>query len=165
MKRTIFLRVFTFFLIVSYLVFTTISIFVNFLPIYKYWFSSFILILGLSLFVRYLCYRIDSNLFSGILLFLCGAWGILCFYFDFNIVLVIAGYFASLSLAFVSVFIKFRHFFYLKAFVFTLLYVILLTIYSNDLMPFEVFITLISVVSVMLFVLVFSSFKSKMGKV
>lgn len=165
MKRTIFLRVFTFSLIIIYIAITTTSIFIKFLPIYKYWFSSFILILGLSLITRYFCYRIDSNLFSGVLLFLCGIWGILCFYFNFNIIIVISGYLASLSFSFISVFVKFRQVFYLKAFVFTFLYAILLTLYSNNLMPFEVFITFLSIISIMLFVLIFSSFKSNMRKV
>lgn len=164
-KRTIFLRIFTSFLLTAYIALVTVSIFVPFIPVYKYWFSGFILFLGISLFIRYLCYHIDSNLFSGLLLFWSGVWGIVHYYIPFNLIIVISGYLIALSLSFISVFIKFRQIFHLKGFVFLSLYAIVLIMYANYLMPFWLFIFLMSIISIMMFGLVFSSIRSNMRKV
>ncbi len=165
MKRTIFLKIFTSVIFILYLFLILYSVFFDFFFIYKYWFSSLILTLGISLFVRYLCYHIDSNLFSGLLLISSGIFGIFNYYFRFNITFIIAGYLLSLGLSFLSVFIKFRQIFHLKAFAFIFLYVIVLVIYSNDLMPSWAFISLLGVVSIMMFSTIFERIKSNMRKV
>ncbi len=165
MKRTIFLRVFTFFILASYVFLIFYSVFSNVFPIYKFWFSTLVFLMGILLLTRYICYRIDSNLFSGVLLILIGIWGILNFFFAFNISLVVAGYISCFSLAFISIFIKFRQIFHLKAFVFLSLYVIVLIVYSVQLMPLWLLISLLGIISAILLLLICQSIKSNMRKV
>lgn len=165
MKRTIFLKVFTSIIFVLYAFLILYSIFFDFFFIYKYWFSSLILIFGISLFLRYLCYHIDSNLLSGLLLILSGIFGILNYYLKFNTTLIIAGYLLSLGLSFLAVFIKFRQIFHLKAFAFVFLYVIVLVIYSNDLMPPWLFISLLGIISIMMFLTIFERIKLNMRRI
>ena len=165
MKRTIFLRIFTTILFIAYFVLVILSTFINIVPFYRYWYSSLLLILGVSLFIRYLCYHIDSNLFSGSLFVYLGTFGILDYYFKFNTLMTLASYLLCFSLAFISVFIKFRQIFQLKAFAFVFLYVIVLIVYSNGLMPLWLFISLLGVISIMIFLVIFQNIKSNMRKV
>lgn len=165
MKRTIFLRFLTTLLISIYIALVVYSAFFDFFELYKYWFSLFLVVIGISLFARHVCFKVDSNLFSGVLLISMGLWGILCFYLYFPVLTRVAGYIGCFAGAFLSVFIKFRQIFQLKVFVFIFLYVILLIVYSNALIPLWLFITLLASVSVVVGILVISSMISNMRKV
>ena len=165
MKRTIFLKVFTTFLIVIYSLLIIFSLSYDTINFYKFWFSFLLLILGISIFARYICFHIDSNLFSGSLLIFLGTWGVLNYYFNFDNFIITAGYILSFALSFVAVFIKFRQIFHLKAFAFLFLYVIVLVIYSSNLMPLWLFISLLGIISIMIVILTILNIKSNMGKV
>ena len=166
--RTIFLRVCTISLVSIYLILTIFSIFVpipNYIPFYKHWFSSLLLIFGVSVLIKYFFHKIDSHLFLSVILILFGIWGILKFYIYFNIPLNISGYILSLSIAFLLVFIKFRQVFHFKAFVFLILYVILLIVYSIELMPLWLFISLLVVVSFTIALIIFKRIRRNFKKV
>lgn len=166
--RTIFLRISTIFLVSIYFILTILSIFVPIpisIPFYKYWFSSFLLVLGISILIKYFFYKIDSHLFLSVILILFGAWGIFNFYISFNLLLNISGYILGLAIAFFLVFIKFRQVFHFKAFVFLILYVILLVVYSIELMPLWLFISLLVIVSLTISLNIFKRIRRNFKKV
>jgi hypothetical protein len=120
---------------------------------------------GIILLLRYISYKIDSSLYAGQVLFLSGALGIINYYLELNILVLIGGYVAVLSLASLSVFIKFRQFFHMKAFVLLALYAILLTTFATGLVRFWVFISLLIVVVIQSFILIISGIRRNTRKV
>lgn len=166
MKRTIFLRMFTVFLALIYMLLILCSIFVSTLPpFYKYWFSISMLFLGMSLFMRYICYRIDSNLYSGVLLSFFGIVGIVNFYFKFDLIMVAAGYLFAFAVSSFSVFIKFRQTFHIKVFAFLVLCDIVLIVYYYGFMSLYLFAFLLSVIFIVILWTVVENIKSKTRKI
>lgn len=165
MKRTIFLRTISTILIVGYLTLTIVSAIIPFIPFYKFWFSLFIGILGITLLLRYCCYKIDASLFAGIILFLCGTIGILNFYLNFAILYIISLYISSFGLASFAIFIKFRQVFHLKLFVFTILCDIVLIVYAGKLCPLWLFIASLAVIVLSTLILVITSIKANTRKI
>ncbi len=165
MKRTYVFRGVTLFLFVRYFALLTLSFFIGEIDFYQFWFSGFLVALGLSNLTRFLCYKIDSSLYLGAVLTLFGACGVLNYYFSFNVALLIALYLGGISLASLSIFIVFRQKFHLKVFAFFALCAILLVLYSEKLLALWAFISLISVCLIFALIGIIFSIKSNTRKV
>lgn len=165
MKRTIFFRIFTFCVFVSYFGFLFSSLQFDEIDFYQFWFSAFLVLIGLIFFVRYICYVIDSSLFISVLLFISGVAGILNYYFKFSLEINFSLYIGALGIASLSIFIKFRQIFHLKVFVFAFLCAILLVLFSEKLLPLIAFIVLISITSITILTLIITSIKTNTRKV
>ena len=165
MKRTYIFRGVTLFLFVRYFALLILSFFIEEIDFYQFWFSSLLIVLGLSNLTRFLCYKIDSSLYVGVLLTLFGAFGVLNYYFLFAIPLLIALYLGGISFASLSIFIVFRQKFHLKVFAFFALCAILLVLYSENLLALWAFISLISVCLIFALIGIIFSIKSNTRKV
>ena len=165
MKRTYIFRGVTLFLFVRYFALLILSFFIEEIDFYQFWFSSLLIVLGLSSLTRFLCYKIDSSLYVGVLLTLFGAFGVLNYYFLFAIPLLIALYLGGISFASLSIFIVFRQKFHLKVFAFFALCVILLVLYSEKLLALWAFVGLISACLIFALIGVVFSVKSNTRKV
>lgn len=165
MKRTYIFRGVTLFLFVRYFALLILSFFIEEIDFYQFWFSSLLIVLGLSNLTRFLCYKIDSSLYVGVLLTLFGAFGVLNYYFLFAIPLLIALYLGGISFASLSIFIVFRQKFHLKVFAFFALCAILLVLYSEKLLALWAFVGLISACLIFALIGVVFSVKSNTRKV
>ena len=165
MKRTYIFRGVTLFLFVRYFALLILSFFIEEIDFYQFWFSGLLIVLGLSNLTRFLCYKIDSSLYVGVLLTLFGAFGVLNYYFLFTIPLLIALYLGGISFASLSIFIVFRQKFHLKVFAFFALCAILLVLYSEKLLALWAFVGLISACLIFALIGVVFSVKSNTRKV
>ncbi len=152
MKRTIIFKIMLTIIILIYLTLIIISYYFNFIKVKDFWFSAFLLAVGLILYIRYECYKIDSSFFLGILLLLLGTIGIINYYIKVNVFFEISLYIMGFALSSVANFIKFRQIFHIKIFVFELLCGILLLLYSLNYIKLYIYIILtIITVFIMLF--------------
>lgn len=164
MKRTIFLRIFCCISFLTYFVLIVLSAF-ELVIFNRFWFSAFLVLIGLNFFVRFLCYNIDSSMFLGVWLVGSGATGILNNLFQFNIFVAIGLYVAAFGLASLSIFLKFRQIFHFKVFVFAFLCVILLVTFGENILPFVPFVVLLSITGTIILVFVILSIKANTRKV
>lgn len=164
-KRTIFFRIFSCLNIVIYVSLIAFSLFFPEFKFYQFWFSGLLVMIGTVSLVRYFCYKIDSSLFLGVVCLLCGISGTLNFFFKFNTAFISSLYFFSFSFASLAIFIKFRHFFHLKTFVFESICGILLLLLSFELLTIVPFAVLFSTAGLAIVVLIISSIKQNTRKV
>lgn len=165
MKRTIFLKISSYFLLISYISLISVDLVLGTISISKFWFSSLLVIIGLIFFIRFCCYKIDSCLFLSMWSMLSGICGILNFFYNFSLPFVFGIYIGSFALASFSIFIKFRQIFHLKVFVFGSLCGILLVLFSEKLINVIAFWVLISLTLLTIIILIVSSIKINTRKV
>ena len=164
-KRTIFFRIFSCLNIIGYAILIVLSLMFSEFKFYQFWFSGLLIMVGIVSLVRYFCYKIDSSLFLGTVCLLSGASGTLNFFFDFKLELVSSLYFFSFALGSLAIFVKFRHFFHLKTFVFESICAILLLLLSFELLGFIPFVVLFSTAVLAILILIVSSIKINTRKV
>lgn len=164
-KRTIFFRLFSVLCMGTYVSLIVLSLIFPEIYFFQFWFSGLLVMVGTVSFVRYFCYKIDSSLFLGTVCLLSGISGILNFFFLFNTSFVASLCFFSFAFASLAIFIKFRHFFHLKTFVFESICGILLLLLSYQLLSLIPFVILFSVAGLAIVVLIISSIKRNTRKV
>lgn len=133
MKKSIFSKLFVFFISLVYLALLTLSLCGVIFPMYKNWFSYALIALALMLFPRYIFYGIDTNLWAGLILLLCGAFGILSNFYRLNLIYNFVGYISAIGISSFIIFLLFRQIFHFKIFTFSLLFDIILVVYANGL--------------------------------
>ncbi len=94
------------------------------------WFSLALIFLSVPCFLRSYFFKIDSRLYVGVLLLLCGIFGVLVNYYNLNLNVYYPTYIMIVGLASFFVFAFFRQKFHLKVFVICLLEVLLLVVYK-----------------------------------
>lgn len=145
MNRTYLFRLSTLLLFFVYFISIILSLFFGTVLFYKFWFSYFLLILGIIFLIRFFCYKIDASLFLGSFLLFSGICGILNYYFSFKTLTTIGIYLMALSLSSLSIYIVFRQKFHIKTFVFLGLCAILLVVYAEQLLSLIPFIVLLTI--------------------
>ena len=143
MKKSIFSMLFVLFIALIYLALLILSVFGVIFPFYKNWFSFGLIALSLTLFPRYVFYGIDTNLWVGLVLILCGAFGIVSEFYKLNF-----GYIFSFGISSLIIFLFFRQIFHLKIFTFALLFDIILVVYANGLLSLWAMISLLVLTAV-----------------
>lgn len=148
MKKSIFSMLFVLLIALIYLAFLILSVFGVIFPFYKNWFSFGLIALSLTLFPRYVFYGIDTNLWVGLVLILCGAFGIVSEFYKLNLVYNFVGYIFSFGISSLIIFLFFRQIFHLKIFTFALLFDIILVVYANGLLSLWAMISLLVLTAV-----------------
>ena len=111
------------------LIFFVLVFYFNFRPI---WFSLSLIFLSISQLLFAIFLKLDSKLYLFSILFFCGAFGIIKYYFSLPLSYYYFVYILILGLASLLVFAFFRQKFHLKVFVICALEVLLLVVYKMD---------------------------------
>ena len=154
MKRSNFLKLFIFFVFITYGLLLLLSVFGVIFPFYKLWFSYLLIFISLLLVPRFINYGIDTNLWIGTALMLCGGFGVVRFYVEISTLFSISGYLACVGVASLIMFFFFRQIFHLKIFTFMLLFAIIIFVYGSGAISLLTFI--ISLVASFAFALIFA---------
>lgn len=153
-KRINFFRLFIFFVLTAYATLLMLSIFGVIFPFYKTWFSYGLIFISILLVPRFISFGIDTNLWAGSVLFLCGSFGVIRFYENISTLYSLAGYLFCFGLSSLIMFCFFRQIFHLKIFTFMLFSAIIIFVYESGAISLIAFI--ISLVSVFAFALFFA---------
>ena len=142
MKASIFLRIYNFSVVCCYLTLLVLSVLGIIFPFYKVWFSFSLIFLSFILFPRFILYNINTNIWFGSLLFLSGAFGVLRFSLNFDVLQSLIGYLLCLSFSSLVMFVLFRQFFHFKTFTIFVMFAIILLVYKLGYMQFWLVATL-----------------------
>lgn len=164
MKRTIFLRVFCVFSFLIYLLLINYSK-NNLKIIYELWFSTALFFLANILLLRSCLFKVNSSLWSSIVLYVCFLNGVIGKIYSFNTIQYISGYLFSFCYASLVVFLFYRQRFHIKTFAFLLSLVVLFTMYSIRLIDVVLFIIFLIIISVLLLYWIFKTVKLNLRKV
>lgn len=165
MKKSIFSMLFVLFILIVYITLLILSVFGIIFPFYKNWFSFGLIALSLTLFPRYIFYGIDTNLWAGVLLILCGGFGIISFFYKLSLIYNFVGYIFCFGISSMIIFLFFRQIFHLKIFTFSLLFDIILVVYANGLLSLWAMISLIVLTAVIAIIFAVKAIISNTRKV
>lgn len=164
MKRTIFLRSFCFlsFLIYIFLISYSKN---NFKIVYELWFSTALFFIANVLLLRSLLFRVNSSLWSSVVLYICFLTSVLGKVYKFTTIQYITGYLFSFCYASLVVFLFYRQRFHIKTFAFLLSLVLLFTMYSIGLIDIILLIIFLIIISILLSYWIFKTVKLNLRKV
>lgn len=165
MKKSIFSMLFVLFILIVYTTLLILSVFGIIFPFHKNWFSFGLIALSLTLFPRYIFYGIDTNLWAGVLLILCGGFGIISFFYKLSLIYNFVGYIFCFGISSLIIFLFFRQIFHLKIFTFSLLFDIILVVYANGLLSLWAMISLIVLTAVIAIIFAVKAIISNTRKV
>lgn len=146
MKTSIWLKIYYITLPIIYLLLIILSKLNVIFPFFENWFSFGLIFLSFLIFPRFISYGIDTNLYIGTVLMLCGLFSLAISNFNLGTFYSFSGFLMCFAISSLIMFVFFRQLFHFKIFTTLTLSAIIIYVYISGFIPLRLAIACFSVI-------------------